>query len=92
MKTLEIPCGSVGYGSGIVTAVVKVTTVPWVQAPALEFPHATSVAKKKKKKLKHYKNKKIMLHINQPSETPLSYLFPPFFGCMLFDHLVLESF
>ena len=40
--SLEFPCGSVGYGSGVVTVVAWVCSLVW------ELPHAVGVAKKKK--------------------------------------------
>ena len=45
----EFPGGSVGQGSGTVTAVARVASVAWVQSLARELPHATVTAKKKQK-------------------------------------------
>ena len=47
---MAFPCGSVGQGSGIVTAVALVPAVAWVRALAWELSRAMGVAKKKKKK------------------------------------------
>ena len=46
----KFPGGSVGGGSGIVTAVAQVTAVLRVPPLAQELPHAMGSAKKKKKK------------------------------------------
>ena len=43
----ELPGGSAGYS--VVTAVAQVAAVVWVWSLVLELPHATGVAKKKKK-------------------------------------------
>ena len=45
-QTEEFPCGSVGQGSGVVTA------VSWVRSLAWELPHAVGAAKRGKKKKK----------------------------------------
>ena len=44
----EFPCGAVGLGSSVVTAVAQVTTVAQVWSLARELPHAMGKAKKKK--------------------------------------------
>ena len=41
----DFPCGSMGQGSGVITAVAQ------VPSPAWELPHVTGTAKKKKKKM-----------------------------------------
>ena len=46
---MEFPNGSVGSGSGIVTAGPLVTAVGWVRSLPQELPHAPGAAKKKKK-------------------------------------------
>ena len=45
---MTFACGSVGQGSGIVTAVALVPAVAWVRALAWELSRAMGVAKKKK--------------------------------------------
>lgn len=45
MKGVEFPGGSVGYGSGIVTAVALAAAVAHIQSLAQEFLHATGAAK-----------------------------------------------
>ena len=42
----EFSYGTAGQGSGVVTAVAPLRSLPW------EFPHAADVAKKKKKNQK----------------------------------------
>lgn len=39
----------------------RITAVPWVQSLAPELPHAKTVATKKEKKNKQYKNKEIKI-------------------------------
>lgn len=46
MKGVEFPGGSVGYGSGIVTAVALAAAVVHIQSLAQEILHATGMAKK----------------------------------------------
>ena len=41
----EFPCGAVGKGFGVVTAVAQVNDVLWVHSLAWEPPHAMGVAK-----------------------------------------------
>ena len=51
-KWKQFSCGTVGYGSGVVTDTVWTAAMAWVQSLAWEFSYATGVAKKKKKKVK----------------------------------------
>ena len=46
-ETGEFPCGPVGQGPSIVTAVVLLAAVMWVQSLAQELPYASDAAKKK---------------------------------------------
>ena len=46
MAVLEFPGGLAVQGSGIVSAVVWVTAVAWVQSLALELPHTVGLANK----------------------------------------------
>lgn len=39
-----------GYGPSIITAVAQVTALAWVQFLAQEFPHATAMVRKRKKR------------------------------------------
>jgi len=43
---LEFPNGSAGSGSGVVTAMARVTAVVWVRSLAWELTHAASAAEK----------------------------------------------
>ena len=43
----EFPCGTVNYGSGVVTAVTWVTAVVQVWSLAQDLPNAVGMAKKK---------------------------------------------
>ena len=43
---MELPCGSVGYGSGTVPAVAQVIAVVQVQSLARELPNAMDIANK----------------------------------------------
>ena len=54
----EFSGGTVGYGSGMVTAASWVAAVAWVQSRAQELPGAAGTAKKKKKKKEKIKGKK----------------------------------
>ena len=51
MRDLAFPGVSVGWGSGIVTAVAQVTAVAGVQTLAQEFPYATGTAFKKTREI-----------------------------------------
>ena len=42
----EFPCGTMGKGTSVVTAVALIAAMAQVQSLAWEFPHATGVAKK----------------------------------------------
>ena len=44
----ELPGGSVGYGSGVVTTVALITAVEQLWSMVQEVPHALSIIKKKK--------------------------------------------
>ena len=44
---MELPSGTVGYGSGIVATVPHVAALAWVRSLALELPHAKGAAKRK---------------------------------------------
>lgn len=50
IQVWEFPGGSLGSGSGVVTAVAPVAAVVWVRSPTLELPHAKGEAKKRKPK------------------------------------------
>ena len=52
-RSPEFPSGSVGQGSGIVTAVALVTSAAVFQSLAWELPHAAGEAKKKFQKANH---------------------------------------
>ena len=43
----EFLCGAVGYGSGIVTPVSRVSAVAWVQSLARKLLHDVGAARKK---------------------------------------------
>ena len=51
---MEFPCGTVGYGFGIVTAAAQVAAVRQVGSLAQEPPHFVGVAKKEKKKIRKH--------------------------------------
>ena len=53
----EFPCGAVGQGSGIVTAVVPVIATVRVSSLAPERVHEEGVAKKQKKEKKKKEKK-----------------------------------
>ena len=55
---MALPCGSVGYGSSVVTAAAQAAIVVWVPFLAHELPHASGTAQKRKKKKKKKKKKK----------------------------------
>ena len=44
---MEFSCGTVGYGSCIVTNTTQVAAAVWIQSLVQELPHAKGVAKKK---------------------------------------------
>ena len=50
MLSMGVPGGSVGYGSGIVTAMALVTAVVQIPSWGRALPHAIGTAKKLKKK------------------------------------------
>ena len=45
---VRVPCGTVGWGSGVVTAAAWISAMAQVQSLAWELLHTMGIAKKKK--------------------------------------------